>query len=130
MRVSVCSQVHVRDLAHGYMAILHWIERTPVEKVVTNAYWLCEKGQVSWHECAVEIGRVSYREGRIDSLVSRNIPTCNYAEIFRDYTSVTMRSNSRNRASRLRNWGWKAMEKSTLAPLADGISPKLKTQNA
>src|SRR5699024_2103320 len=86
---SVWGQIHVKDLARGYMTILHWIERTSAEEALRNPYWFCENGQeLSWHECVEEIGRVLHQAGRIDDPAPRTIPKSNYGDVFGEYSDV------------------------------------------
>ncbi|ODM15522.1 hypothetical protein SI65_09125 [Aspergillus cristatus] len=121
---SVWNQIHVKDLARGYMTILHWLERTPAEEALKNPYWFCENGlELSWHECAEEIGRVLHQAGRISDPTPRTIPKSNYGDVFGEYSEVVVGSNSRNRASRLRKLGWAPTEKSTFASLVEDEIP-------
>ncbi|KAJ5817394.1 Phosphatidylethanolamine-binding protein PEBP [Penicillium robsamsonii] len=43
--LAVWNQIHVKDLARGYMVLLHWMERAPVTEIVENPYFCCENGQ-------------------------------------------------------------------------------------
>ncbi|KAI2736022.1 hypothetical protein DTO013E5_9177 [Penicillium roqueforti] len=122
--LSVWNQVHVKDLARGYMTVLHWLERTSATEVLQNPYFFCENGQeLSWGECAVEIGRVLYSQGRIIDPQPRAIPPENYNDFFGPYSEATGGSNSRNRANRLRKLGWEPSEKGTFASLAEDEIP-------
>ncbi|EYE93121.1 NAD(P)-binding protein [Aspergillus ruber CBS 135680] len=121
---SVWGQIHVKDLAYGYMTILHWLESTPAEEALKNPYWFCENGQeLSWHECAEVIGHVLHQAGRISDPVPRTIPKSNYGDVFGEYSNAVAGSNSRNRASRLRKLGWAPAEKSTFTSLAEDEIP-------
>lgn len=121
---SVWGQIHVKDLARGYMTILHWLERTPAEEALKNPYWFCENGQeLSWHECVEEIGRILHQAGRINDPAPRTIPKSNYGDVFGEYSDAVAGSNSRNRANRLRKLGWAPAEKSTFASLAEDEIP-------
>lgn len=72
--LSVWGQVHVKDLARGYMTLLHWMEITPVPQVAENPYVFCENGQeLSWGECSAEIGRILQKAGRINEAEPKTI---------------------------------------------------------
>ena len=121
---SVWSQVHVKDLARGYVVLLHWMERTPADQVLANPYFFCENGhELSWHECAVEIGRTLQKAGRIASATPKTIPSSNYGDVFAEFSEAVAGSNSRSRANRLRKLGWVPLQKETLASLAEDEIP-------
>ncbi|KAH6887096.1 NAD dependent epimerase/dehydratase family protein [Thelonectria olida] len=122
---SVWNQIHVKDLARGYMTLLQWLERSPAGQVRSNPYWFCENGEeLSWHEIAAEIGRVLHQAGRIDSAEAKTIPQVNYRDLFgEEATEVTLGSNSRCRANRLRKLGWEPREKKALASLVEDEIP-------
>ncbi|KAF4772187.1 hypothetical protein HAV15_004985 [Penicillium sp. str.  len=120
---TVWNQIHVRDLARGYMVLLHWMERAPVTEIALNPYF-CENGQeLSWGECAAEIGRILKKEGRIDQSTPKPIPMEDWGDLFGDYSAIVVGSNARNRANRLRKLGWAPLEKGTLASLAEDEIP-------
>ncbi|KAJ5464016.1 hypothetical protein N7475_007151 [Penicillium sp. IBT 31633x] len=122
--VSVWNQVHVKDLARGYMTLLHWMEKAPVSQVTENPYFFCENGQeLSWGECAAEIGRILKKAGRINETEPKTVPVGNYNDLFAGFTAVVAGSNSRNRANRLRALGWAPSEKRTFASLAEDEIP-------
>ncbi|WBW72038.1 NAD-dependent epimerase/dehydratase [Schizosaccharomyces osmophilus] len=121
---SVWSQIHVKDLARGYLTLLDWLERTPAEEVLPNPYWFCENGnELSWNDCVAEIGRVLYEAGKIESSTPRTIPVSNYGDLFGKWSEPVVGSNSRNKANRLRKLGWEPKEKNTLASLAEDEIP-------
>ncbi|EPY53033.1 NAD dependent epimerase/dehydratase [Schizosaccharomyces cryophilus OY26] len=121
---SVWSQIHVKDLARGYLTLLDWLERTPAEEVLPNPYWFCENGnELSWNDCTAEIGRVLYEAGKIESSTPRTIPVSNYGDLFGKWSEPVVGSNSRSRANRLRKLGWEPKEKKTLASLAEDEIP-------
>ncbi|KAJ6099685.1 hypothetical protein N7467_001220 [Penicillium canescens] len=124
--LSVWNQVHVKDLARGYMTLLHWMETTSASEVVQNPYFFCENGQeLSWGECSAEVGRILKDAGRLDDAEPKTIPPENYNDIFAEYTEIVGGSNSRNRANRLRKLGWKPSEKNTFASLAEDEIPTI-----
>ncbi|KAI9371716.1 NAD(P)-binding protein [Aspergillus egyptiacus] len=121
---AVWSQIHVRDLARGYLTVLHWLERTPAEEVMRNPYFFCENGQeLSWKECAAEIGRILHQAGKVPDPTPKTIPSQDYSDLFGEYSGLVIGSNSRSRASRLRRLGWVPCEKSTFASLAEDEIP-------
>ncbi|KAF7550745.1 hypothetical protein G7Z17_g5508 [Cylindrodendrum hubeiense] len=122
--LSSWNQVHVKDLARGYMTVLHWLDRTSPDDVLVNPYWFCENGEeLSWHDAAAEIGRALHKEGRIQTAQTKAIPPDNYGDLFGTYSEVVVGSNSRNRANRLRKLGWEAREKKSLASLVEDEIP-------
>lgn len=122
--LSVWNQIHVKDLARGYMVLLHWMERTPFEQVVENPYFFCENGQeLSWGECAAEIGQILKGKGRIDHSRPQTIPRDHWCDLFGGYSGLVVGSNARHRANRLRKMGWAPLEKETLASLAEDEIP-------
>lgn len=121
---SVWAQVHVRDLARGYIVLLHWMERASADEVLPNPYFFCENGhELSWNECAVETGRALQKAGRVEDPTPRKIPSSNFGDVFQEYSEAVAGSNSRNRASRLRELGWEPLEKGTLASLTEDEIP-------
>lgn len=121
---AVWNQVHVRDLARGYMVLLHWMERAPVTEIALNSYFFCENGQeLSWGECAAEIGLILKSAGRIDQSTPKPIPKEEWGDLFGDYSGMVVGSNARNKANRLRKLGWAPLEKGTLASLAEDEIP-------
>lgn len=122
--LAVWNQIHVRDLARGYMVLIHWMERAPVTEIALNPYFFCENGQeLTWGECAAEIGRVLKNTGRIAQSTPKPIPKEQWGDLFGDYSGMVLGSNARNRANRLRKLGWAPLEKGTLASLAEDEIP-------
>jgi nucleoside-diphosphate-sugar epimerase len=118
--LSQWSQVHISDLAKGYVTLLHALENNQVDS--QNPYFFCNNGEdLSWGECVAEIGRVLHHEGKIKSPETRSIPFELYDDLFGVYSSVVVGSNSKNRANRLRQLGWEPREKKTLASLHDEL---------
>ncbi|KAL3483339.1 hypothetical protein BJX62DRAFT_231057 [Aspergillus germanicus] len=122
--LSVWNQVHVRDLARGYVTLLHWMEQTSNAEVAENPYFFCENGQeLSWGECAAEIGRTLHHEGKVADPTPQTIPRDNYSDLFGEYSGLVIGSNARNRANRLRKLGWEPREKNTFASLVEDEIP-------
>jgi nucleoside-diphosphate-sugar epimerase len=122
--LSVWNQIHVKDLARGYMVLLHWMESTPIDEVAKNPYFFCENGQeLSWGQCAAEIGRILKNAGKIGQSTPKTIPEENYGDLFGSFSGVVVGSNARNRANRLRKLGWAPLEKETFASLAEDEIP-------
>lgn len=122
--LSVWNQIHVKDLARGYMVLLHWMESAPIEEVAQNPYFFCENGQeLSWGECAAEIGRILKKERKIDQSTPKTIPEENYGDLFGGFSGIVAGSNARNRANRLRKFGWAPLEKDTFASLVEDELP-------
>jgi nucleoside-diphosphate-sugar epimerase len=116
--------IHVKDLARGYMTLLHWMERASTNEVLGNPYFFCENGEeLSWGDCAAEIGRLLTIQGRIKDPVPQTVPVENYNDLFGDFTIAVAGSNARNRANRLRKLGWRPLEKNTFMTLAEDEIP-------
>ncbi|KAH6645312.1 hypothetical protein BKA67DRAFT_584768 [Truncatella angustata] len=121
---SVWNQIHVKDLARGYMVLLHSLENIPEDETVKNLYWFCNNGEeISWGQAATEIGAALYKAGRISSPQTKTIPRENYGDVFGTYSDIVAGSNSRNRANRLRKLGWEATEKKSLVSLVEDEIP-------
>ena len=117
---SVWSEIHVMDLARGYMTILHSLESTDASKVLENPYFFCENGfELTWKDAVAVVGKVLFDAGKIKSHEPRTIPESNYDELFGKYTAWVVGSNSRSRANRLRQLGWEPREKRLMESLVD-----------
>jgi nucleoside-diphosphate-sugar epimerase len=115
---SVWGQIHVSDLARGYMTILHYMESTSGEKVLQNPYFFVENGEEhSWKQCAEEIGKALQQAGKIQDSTPRQIPSDLFGDLFQEWSVAVIGQNARNRANRLRALGWKPQEKSTFESL-------------
>ncbi|KAI9926990.1 hypothetical protein ASPWEDRAFT_165339 [Aspergillus wentii DTO 134E9] len=124
--VAVWNQVHVKDLARGYLTLLDWLEKTPGEQVLADSdlYCFCENGQeLSWGECAAAIGEALAKAKKIPSAQPRTIPREHYGDLFGEYSGVVIGSNSRSRAIRLRQLGWEPKEKGTIQSLIEDEIP-------
>ncbi|KAF7945007.1 uncharacterized protein EAE97_005640 [Botrytis byssoidea] len=112
--------IHVRDLARGYVILLYSLETSDLG--IKNPYYSCSNGEdLSWRECASEIGKILYEKGKIKSPEIKTIPLELYNDLFGPYSSVVVGSNSLNRANRLRELGWEAREQTTLGSLRDEL---------
>ncbi|KAI0376908.1 NAD(P)-binding protein [Hypomontagnella monticulosa] len=112
----VQSYIHVNDLARGYLALLHHLERTSPNspQLLENPYYFCEstgKSEPSWNEIATLIGQELHARGLISDPKPRTIPPENYDDILKGFTNAAVGLNSRSRAVRLRELGWKPIEK-------------------
>ncbi|KAH8179498.1 NAD(P)H-binding domain-containing protein [Sarocladium implicatum] len=125
--LSKWSQVHIKDLARGYIAILHWLEGVSTKEANLNHYWFCENGEdLSWGDIAAGIGRVLFEAGRLPEPSVKTLPRSEYNNMFgAQATDLVLGSNARTRASRLRKLGWTATEKSMLKSLADNEIPSI-----
>ncbi|THY68903.1 NAD(P)-binding protein [Aureobasidium pullulans] len=111
---AVWGQVHVADLARGYMTILHYMESTPGNEILKNPYFFVENGEEhSWKQCAEEIGKALHKAGKIQDPNPREISTDLYVDLFQEWSLAVIGQNARNRANRLRALGWQPTEKST-----------------
>ncbi|EKV21621.1 Phosphatidylethanolamine-binding protein PEBP [Penicillium digitatum] len=122
--LAVWNQIHVRDLARGYMVLLHSMERAPVAEIAMNPYFFCENGQeLAWGECAAEIGRTLKQTGRVGQSTPKPIPKEHWGDLFGDFSGIVVGSNARNRANRLRKLGWAPLEKDTFASVVEDEIP-------
>lgn len=113
-------QIHVSDLARGYMTILHYMESTSGEEVLKNPYFFIENGEeYSWKQCAGEIGKALHQAGKIQDPTPKEIPSDLYGDLFQEWSVAVIGQNARNRANRLRALGWKPQEKSTFDSLVE-----------
>ncbi|RMZ83862.1 hypothetical protein DV737_g1485, partial [Chaetothyriales sp. CBS 132003] len=128
---SVETQVHVMDLARGYVAVMHFLENADQKQVLANPYWLCENGEeFSWREAAEAIGQALSKAGQIESPTPRNPPRELYSELYGQRTESYMGLNCRARAVRLRKLGWQPREKGIWASyLQDELPAILKRAN-
>jgi nucleoside-diphosphate-sugar epimerase len=116
---SVWSQVHVKDLARAYVLLLHWLEDNSSSNIYENPYFFCENGhELSWGECAAEVGRILHRKDRCTSPEIKTIPRNLYDNMFgSEFTDAVLGSNARSRAQRLRRLGLVPQEEQTLDSL-------------
>jgi nucleoside-diphosphate-sugar epimerase len=62
----VWGQIHVSDLAKGYMRILHYMESSTGDEVLKNPYFFIENGdEHSWERMAAEIGTALHNAGKL-----------------------------------------------------------------
>jgi nucleoside-diphosphate-sugar epimerase len=121
---SVWSEIHVKDLARGYLTILHWLESTDASKVLDNPYFFCENGyEFAWKDAVAVIGKVLYDAGKIKSHEPKTIPESDFGDLFGKYTAWVVGSNSRSRANRLRQLGWESKEKRLMESLVEDEIP-------
>lgn len=105
---AVWSTVHVADLARAYITILRWLETSSDATALEHPYFFCEDGQeVAWKEYAGIIGASLHDAGRIPDATPREIPRHEWDDLFGPYSAVVVGANSRCRAERVRELGWK-----------------------
>lgn len=123
---SVWSQIHVFDLARGYITLLHWLETASPEDVAKSPYIFCENGQeFAWRDGVAVIGKALHQAGRIDSPETKTIPPDQYGDLFGEWSAWVVASNSRSRAIKLRELGWEPKEKGLFESLAEDEIPIL-----
>ncbi|KAF2034023.1 NAD(P)-binding protein [Setomelanomma holmii] len=109
---SVWGLFHVKDLSYGYLTMLQWLERSPVDAALEHPYFFCEnEPEISWGDIAVFIGKDLHAAGKIPDPTAREIPKDQYDDLFGNYSVVVIGQNSRNRADRLRDRGWQPKER-------------------
>ncbi|KAK9769127.1 putative NAD(P)-binding domain-containing protein [Seiridium cardinale] len=113
--LAVESNIHVKDLGRAYRILLHHMEHTPPAQLLENPYYFCEAtgdDEPSWKEVAELIGESLHKAGQIKDPKPRTIDAKLYGDLFGEYTGAVAGLNSRSRAVRLRELGWKPVEKS------------------
>ncbi|EKG09704.1 NAD-dependent epimerase/dehydratase [Macrophomina phaseolina MS6] len=110
--LSVESQIHVLDLARGYLVLLHAMEQRDPSWVLQNPYFFCENGkEFSWKEVGNHIADSLYKAGRIKEPLCREFSEHEFDQLFGPFTGASIGLNSRSRAARLRELGWEPKEK-------------------
>ncbi|OJI96490.1 hypothetical protein ASPVEDRAFT_23499 [Aspergillus versicolor CBS 583.65] len=128
---SVWNQVHVKDLARGYITLLNWMEQASCSEVSENPYFFCENGEeLSWGQCAERIGRILHKAGKVADPTPKTIPAGNYGDLFGEFSGLVVGSNARNCANRLRKMGWEPQEKNTFASLEEDEIPLILQETA
>lgn len=123
---SVWSNIHVKDLARGFVTVLHHLESKPDD---ANPYFFCETSgdnEASWGEMVAAVGEKLHAEGRIETAKPREMPIETYDDVFGpEFTGPVVGMNSRSRAVRLRELGWKPQEKGWKESLLEDELPIL-----
>ncbi|PMD58754.1 NAD(P)-binding protein [Hyaloscypha bicolor E] len=123
---AVWGQVHVSDLAKGYMTILHYMESSSGDEVLKNPYFFIENGdEHSWEKMAAEIGTALHNAGKLQDPKPREIPSGMFGDLFQEWSVAVIGENARNRVNRLRALGWKPQGKSTFDSFVEDELPVL-----
>lgn len=127
---SVWSNVHVRDLARGFVMVMHHLETSQAAaEGDSNPYFFCEStgdDEPSWGEMVTVIGKALHEQGRIQDPTPREMPVETYGDVFGpEFTGPVVGMNSRSRAVRLRQMGWKPQEKGWKESLVEDELPIL-----
>lgn len=112
--LGVESCVHVRDLARGYVMLLHALEERDAGWVLGNPYFFCEngaEGEFEWREAARRVAEGLEKKGRLVKADVGEFRREDYKQLFGEVTEKVLGHNSRSRAKRLRELGWEAREK-------------------
>lgn len=126
--LSVESNIHVVDLARAYLVLLHYMEQASSAEFVENPYFFCETtgdNEPSWREVASAIGEGLHEAGKIADPEPREFPKESYGQLFSDFTDAIVGLNSRSRAIRLREIGWKPVEKDWKRSLVEDELPAI-----
>ena len=109
------SNIHVLDLARAYITLLHHLESSEPEVVNKNIYWFCESTddqEPSWQEYAEVIAEKLKAAGKIKDARPRELEDESlWGDLFGSSTPAVLALNSRSKAVRLRELGWKPREK-------------------
>ncbi|KAK6200544.1 Ubiquitin- modifier 1 [Pestalotiopsis sp. IQ-011] len=122
------SNIHVKDLARGYRILLHHMEQTPAANLLENPYYFCEgsgDAEPSWKEVASLIGSSLHKAGLVQDAAPRTVDPSLYGHLFGGDTGAVIGLNSRSRAARLRQLGWKAVEKDWRASYVEDELPEI-----
>lgn len=123
---NVWSVVHVRDLGRAYMTLLAYIEKSAPKTFLENPYFFAESGsEVEMHEVAENLGRSLYGIGKIQNPKVQTFNESDYADVFGPLTPVGLGCNSRSRAIRLQQLGWKPNEKDFWTSLKEDEVPSI-----
>lgn len=127
---SVWSNIHVADLARGFVTVLHHLEKLQQSGAADpNPYFFCENSgdnEASWGEMVAAIGSKLQAEGRIKDATPREMPVETYDDVFGpEFTGPVVGMNSRSRAIRLRELGWQPKEKGWKESLLEDELPIL-----
>ncbi|KAI6861513.1 NAD dependent epimerase/dehydratase family protein [Hortaea werneckii] len=122
------SNIHVLDLARAYLVLLHHLEATPSATTLANLYYFCEStddAEPTWREIANLIGRSLHQAGLIRNATPKQLPRELYSDVFGPLTDAVIGLNSRSRAVRLRQLGWKPREKDRRRSLVEDELPEI-----
>ena len=109
---NVWSVIHVSDLGHAYMTMLAYIENAASATFLENPYFFVENGsEISMREGAEKIGQTLYEIGKIQSPEAQTFTESDYEDVLGPMTPKGFGCNSRSRAIRLQELGWKPKEK-------------------
>lgn len=90
------------------------MEKSPASKVLENPYYFCEctgDQEPSWKDLASLIGEQLNKAGKIQDPTPKELKEELWGDVFSDFTGAVIGLNSRSRAVRLRELGWKPVEK-------------------
>lgn len=126
--LSVESNIHVVDLARGYVVLLHHLERTPGPATTGNPYYFCEttgSQEPSWRDVAAVIAEGLHAAGKIASPEPRTLDSALAGDLFGPHTGAAVGLNSRSRAVRLRELGWEPREKDWRSSFLEDELPEI-----
>ncbi|KAE9375369.1 NAD(P)-binding protein [Stipitochalara longipes BDJ] len=127
--LAVESNIHVLDLARGYVVLLQAMENANYrDELLANPYFFCETtgdNEPSWKDVADLIGEGLSKAGKIKDGNPRKMPEELYKDGFGEYTGAVIGLNSRSRANRLRALGWKPIEKDWRSSFLEDELPQI-----
>lgn len=112
--LGVESNIHVLDLARAYIVLLHHMEKSSAAQVLENPYYFCETTgdqEPSWKDVAALIGEQLHKAGKIQDPTPKELKEEDWNDVFGEFSGAVIGLNSRSRAVRLRELGWKPTEK-------------------
>lgn len=130
--LAVESNIHVLDLARGYITLLHQLESAPASYTLENPYFFCETTddqEPSWKEVSETIAEGLRRAGRTKDLQARTLDEASFKDLFGDGTGAVLGLNSRSRARRLRDLGWEPREKDWRSSFLEDELPVILKEN-
>lgn len=102
------------DLARAYIVLLHHLEKSSPAQTLENPYYFCEStgsNEPSWRDIAFLIGESLHKAGKIEDSAPKEVTEDLFGDLFGPFTGAVIGLNSRSRAVRLRELGWKPREK-------------------
>ncbi|KAK5164533.1 uncharacterized protein LTR77_009739 [Saxophila tyrrhenica] len=113
--LGVESNIHVLDLAKGYITLLHSLEKATPQTANENIYYFCEctgNHELSWYDYSKLIAESLHSAGKIKDPEPQTLKDeALWGDLFGSVTPGIVGVNSRSRAVRLQALGWRPTEK-------------------
>ncbi|KNC97115.1 uncharacterized protein SPPG_07508 [Spizellomyces punctatus DAOM BR117] len=120
---NIWSNVHVKDLADGYLLLLDKL-LDGTAPVNDEGYYFCENGEHTWRWLAYEIARSLYTSAEVGDGRPHPVSDDEVVDVFGTAMAwQVLGGNSRSRAEKLRNLGWSPKCHS----LAETVDPEVRS---